>query len=69
MVPVTFSTCGLPGALSLMSIVPVTVPGAVFLNPTLRVQEFPAVRPPSQVFDSLKGALAVMPVMLRSALP
>jgi len=38
-------------------------------NPTLIVQEFPAVRLPSQVFVSLKGAAVVMPMMVRSALP
>ena len=41
-VPVRFTTCGLPGALSVIVIVPVCVPVAVGVNVTLMVQ-FPLI--------------------------
>ena len=67
--PVRLTTCGLPGALSLMSSVPVSVCELVDESPIRTVQEFPAIRLELQVFVSLNGDAVVMPVMFRSALP
>jgi hypothetical protein len=68
-VPVRFTTCGLPGALSVIVIVPFCVPVAVGVNVTVITQFAPAVTEPLQVSVSEYCALGTMLVMLRVVLP
>lgn len=69
MVPVKITSCGLPGALSVTRRVPVWVSALLVLNSTAMVQESSAPRLVPQVFDSEKGPVVVMLVMLNSVLP
>ena len=69
-VPVRLTVCGLPEALSVMLKVPVRVPDAVGVNVTLIVQLAPAATEPPHVSVSAKSALAaILPVIVRAALP
>ncbi len=69
-VPVRLTVCGLPEALSVMLKVPVRVPDAVGVNVTLMVQLAPAATEPPQVSVSAKSPLAaILPVIVRAALP
>src|SRR5579863_7919188 len=68
-VPVRFTTCGLPLALSVTVIWPACVPVAVGVNVTLMVQFPPAATEVLQVLVSAYCALAAMLLMLSEAVP
>jgi hypothetical protein len=61
-VPVTFITCGPPGALSTMEIAPAVTPAVVAVYATVIVQLAPAARLEPQVFVSVKveGVTAIL---------
>jgi hypothetical protein len=68
-VPPRLTVCGLPVALSVMEIVPVSAPSAVGVNVTLMAQFAPAARLEPQLLVCAKLALAEMLVMLKLAVP
>lgn len=67
--PVKATLWGLPPALSVMVRVPVTVPTAGGVNVTLMVQLLPAARVGVHVFVWAKLPLAVIPVIVKAAVP
>src|SRR5271167_355293 len=67
--PAKVTIWGLPAALSVMVRVPVTVPTAGGVNVTLMVQLLPAARVAAHVFVWAKLLLAVIPVIVRVAVP
>ena len=68
-VPVSATVCGLPEALSAMLNIPLLVPAAVGLKVTLILQLPPAGTALPHALVSAKSPLAVMDVMLSTALP
>ena len=68
-VPVKGRVCGLPVALSVNVIVPLTVPAAVGEKVTLTVQLAPCATLPLQVLVSANWALAAMELSVRVPVP
>jgi hypothetical protein len=68
-VPVRFTVCGLPAALSVIDNVPVRVPLCVGLKVTLMVQLASAARLEPQVFVWLKSSFAAILAILSAILP
>src|SRR6266404_9505581 len=68
-VPVMFTVCGLPEALSVRVSTPVRDPVAEGLKVTLRAQLAPVPRLVPQLFVWAKSPLAAILEMLRAALP
>ena len=67
--PVRFTTCGLPGALSVMLTVPVRVPVCVGVKVTLMMQLAPLASELPQVLVWAKSPLATMLVTLKDVVP
>ena len=68
-VPLRFTVCGLPLALSIIVRVPVALPLTMGWNVTLIVQFAAAANTAGQLFVCANGWLAVMLEMFRPALP
>ena len=68
-VPIRLTSCGLPGALSVIDSVPVRVPICVGLKVTLIVQLAPAAKLEPQVCVWWKSLLATMLLMESGTVP
>jgi hypothetical protein len=67
--PNRVTDCGLFGALSVMTTVPLALPEAVGVKATLMVQDAPAATDAPQVFVSPKGGVEVILAMVSAAPP
>ena len=68
-VPLNETVCGLPFALSAIETVPVTVPFTAGVKVTEIVQLAPAASGDAQLFVWANGGLALMPEIVRLAVP